>query len=236
MLSTLRIAVRGFVRTPAFTVTALVTLALCLGANLTIFAVIESVVLRPLPFPAAEQLVTVFNSYPKAGVERDGASLPNYYDRRGAIPAFSHVSLIRHGSAIVGDAGSTERTDVVRVSPEFFATLGIIPSIGRAFTEEEMTPQMDGVAVLTDAYWRQRFNGSSNVLGRTVRVDGVNKTVVGVLPPDFRFLSSEARIFLPFSSHLSARGPGQRHSGTNADMIASGPRCCSCRRACSCWC
>jgi hypothetical protein len=84
-----RYALRLFRKTPGFTITALLTLAVCLGANLTIFAVIDSILLRPLPFPKADQLVTIFNTYPKAGVDRDGSSLTNYYERRGHIPAFA---------------------------------------------------------------------------------------------------------------------------------------------------
>src|ERR1700719_3691599 len=86
-------AARLLRKTPGFTATALLTLAVCFGANLTIFAVIDSVLLRPLPFPAADRLVTIFNTYPKAGVDRDGASLTNYYERRSRIPVFASLSI-----------------------------------------------------------------------------------------------------------------------------------------------
>src|ERR1700722_9593955 len=137
----LKYAARLLRKSPAFTATALLTLALCLGANLTIFAVIDSVLLRPLPFPEPDRLVTVFNTYPKAGVERDGSSLTNYYERRGRIPAFSGVAIYRFGTAIIGEAGSTEREQITRVPPEFFSTLGLRPAIGRAFTDEQTTYQ-----------------------------------------------------------------------------------------------
>src|SRR5450755_2481510 len=97
----LRYAARLLRKTPGFTATALITLAICLGANLTIFAVMDSVLLRPLPFPEAGRLVTVFNSYPKAGVDRDGSSITNYYERRdGRIPALSSVALYRLTTAV----------------------------------------------------------------------------------------------------------------------------------------
>src|SRR5271169_6537857 len=102
-------AVRLLRKTPAFTITALLTLAVCFGANLTIFAVIDSVLLRPLPFPEPGQLVTLFNTYPKAGVERDGSSLTNYYERRGHISAFTSLSIYSYGTEIIGEPGSTER-------------------------------------------------------------------------------------------------------------------------------
>jgi len=90
---------------PGFTVTAIVTIAVCLGANLAVFAVIDSVLLRPLPFPQPERLVTLFNTYPKAGVDRDGSSLTNYFERRGHVPAFESISIYRYGTAIPKAAG-----------------------------------------------------------------------------------------------------------------------------------
>ena len=208
-------------KTPGFTVTALLTLALCLGANLTIFAVIDSVLLRPLPFPEPDRLVTIFNTYPKAGVERDGSSLTNYYERRGRIPAFAAVAIYRYGTAIIGEAGATEREQITRVSPDFFSTLGLGPAMGRTFTEQETTYQTDSVAILTDAYWRQHYNTDPRVIGRQIRVDGLPKTVIGVLPPGFRFLSSQARLYFPLASRAEDRTPLQRHSGGNVtQMIA----------------
>lgn len=218
--SHLKIAIRGFIRMPGFTTTALLTLALSLGANLTIFAVIDSVLLRPLPFPAADRLIAVFNTYPRAGVDRDGASVANYFERRGRIPALATVSLYRYGAATIGERGATERVDVVRVTPDFFATLGVGPARGRGFVEQEMTPGANDVVVLSDAYWRARFDGDTSVVGRPVRIDGVQKRIVGVLPRDFRFLSSKARVFLPLASDIDQRSSTQRHSGSNSEMIA----------------
>ena len=105
----------------------------------------------------------VFNTYPKAGVPNDGVSLTNYYERRGHIRAFSSVAIHHDAVAIVGDSGSTEREPVARVSPEFFATLGVRPVVGRSFTEAETTYQTDGVAIVTDAYWRHVLGGDTAV-------------------------------------------------------------------------
>jgi predicted permease len=213
-MNDLRFALRQLRKAPAFTVTALATVAICLGANLAIFAVIDSILLRPLPFPQSDRLVTIFNTYPKAGVERDGSSLTNYYERRGNIPAFSSLSIFFYNNEIVGETGSTQQEEVMRITPEFFATLGVGPVMGRSFNEmETMTVENNGVAILTDAYWRQRLNSDPNVLGRDIRVNGIPRKIVGVLPPDFRFLSSAARIFLPLRSQLEQRTPKQRHSG-----------------------
>ena len=201
-------------KAPAFTATALLTVALCLGANLTIFAVLDSILLRGLPFPHAQELVTIFNTYPKAGVERDGSSLPNYYERRaGQIPAFSSLSIYAYGTAIVGEPGSAARQAIMRVSPEFFTTVGIGPSLGRAFTEQETTFQTDAVVILSAAYWRRHFHSDPGVIGRKIRVDDNRRTVVGVLPPGFHFLSSDAQLYFPLSSRPEDRVSRYRHSG-----------------------
>lgn len=106
-MNDLRFALRQLRKAPAFTVTALATVAICLRANLAIFAVINSILLRPLPFPQSDRLVTIFNTYPKAGVENDGSSLTNYYERRGNIPAFSSLSIFRDRTEVVGETGFT---------------------------------------------------------------------------------------------------------------------------------
>jgi predicted permease len=216
----LRHAVRLLTRTPVFTASALATIALCLGANLAIFAFVDSILLRPLPFPESERLVRVFNSYPKAGVMDDGASVTNYYERRGRIPAFVSLAIYRPASAIVGEPGATEREAVLRVSPDFFATLGVRPAMGHGFTDGEMMPGADRVVVLTDGYWRRRLNADPGVVGRAIRVNGAPLTIVGVLPPAFRFLSSEARLYVPLSSAPGQRGPAERHSGSSTEMVA----------------
>ncbi|MBA3543221.1 MAG: ABC transporter permease [Chthoniobacterales bacterium] len=211
-MSDFRYAFRQLVKSPGFAATALATIAICLGSNLAIFAVIDSVLLRPLPFPGSDRLVTIFNTYPKAGVENDGSSLTNYYERRGHIPAFESLSIYMERAETVGDPGSMQQEEIVRISPEFFTTLGVSPAMGRNFTEEEAAAQKN-VIILTDAFWRQRFDSDPKVLGRDTRINGIPRKIVGVMPPAFRFLSSEARVFLPIKSGIEQRGPKERHSG-----------------------
>ncbi len=211
----LRHGMRNLARTPAFSGVALATLALCLGANLTIFAVVDAVLLRPLPFPHADRLVTIYNSFPRAGVDRDGASLTSYYEWRGRLPALASLSAFRYGTAIVGDPGATQRYDVLRVTPEFLTTLGVPLAMGRAFTGAEMSPGTGDEAILTDASWRGSFGADPRVLGRTLRVDGRPVRVVGVLPSAFQFLSSDARLLLPLVSTAGDRAVNSRYvSGT----------------------
>lgn len=214
-LRDIRFAVRQLRKNPGFTAVAVLTLALCIGANLSIFTVVDAILIRSLAFPEANRLVTIYNSYPKADVDQDGASLTSYYERRGRTPDLPQMSAFRYNSGIIGESGSTERRDIMRVWPEFFRTLGIGLALGRAITDDEMTLQTDGAAILTDGCWRQRFNGDPGVLGRSIRIDGLSKTIVGVLPPDFCFLSSKAQIFLPLSSSAEERALNARHvSGT----------------------
>jgi predicted permease len=220
MLNDLRYAFRQLRKAPGFTATALATIAICLGANLAIFGIINSILLRPLPFPNADRLVTVYNTYPNAGVQNDGSSIANYYERRGHIAAFESLSIWMERSEVVGEPGSTEQMGVIRTSPDFFATLGVSLPMGRSFTEEESITQRN-VAILTDALWRQRFNSDPNVLSREIRINGIPRKIVGVLPPTFRFLSSEARAFVSIKSNEEQRGSKARHSGGGAiHMIA----------------
>src|SRR5881227_1879775 len=219
-MNDLKFALRQLRKSPAFTVTALATIAICLGANLAIFAVVDSVLFRPLPFPQSDRVVTIFNTYPNAGVENDGSSITNYYERRGNIPAFSSLSMYMERVETVGDPGSMQQEEILRVSPEFFTTLGVSPALGRNFTDEETDPQTN-VIILTDAFWRERFNSDPNILGRDTRINGIPRKIVGVLPPAFRFLSSEAHVFLPIKSGMEERGPKARHSnGDRTHMIA----------------
>lgn len=211
LLQDLRYALRQLRKSPGFTSVALITLALCLGSNLTIFAVVDSILLRPLPFPESDRLVTLYSTYPKAGKDRDASSLTTYYERRGNIPAFSSLAALNSTNAVVGESGSTELEEVGRVTPEFFATLDVPLAMGRAFAESEMTYQTDNEAILTDSYWRRHFNADPNVIGRDIRSDGQSRKIVGVLPPNFRFLSSKAEIFLPLSSEDGERNLGARH-------------------------
>lgn len=214
MLSAIRLAYRQLAKTPGFTATAIATLALCLGANLAIFAVVDAILVRPLPFPEPARLVTLYNSYPRAGVDRSEASVANYFERRGGLPALDSIAIHQDASFIVGDGQSPNRVVAARVSPEFFSTLGVPLAMGRTFTDEELTYQTDLVAILTDEFWRTQFNADPNILGRTFLNDGLTVTVVGVLPPGFRYLSHQPRFFRPASHDLSQREAQSRHNNS----------------------
>ena len=205
-------ALRSLVRSPGFTATALATLALCLGANLAIYAIVDAVLIRALPYPDADRLVTIYYTYPKLANGSNGASLTTYYERRGEIPALSSLAAISLATSVVGDTGATSIENLGRVTPEFFATLGVEPFMGRAFSDAEMTYQTDQVAILSHEFWRSHFQADPNILGQSIRMDGIPRVIVGVLPPDFRFLSFSAPVYMPLSSEESERNIGARHS------------------------
>lgn len=219
-LPLIRQTVRRLVRERGFTATVLLTLALCIGANVAMFAVIDAILLRALPFQHGDRLVSVMNSYPGAGAPRIGASLPNYYERRhGGVEAFESVAITQGGSAILGEAGSPIRVPRDRVSPEFFETIGFPLLMGQTFTEEQTLYENSSVLIATYEFWQDEFGGDPDVLGREIIVDSLSYRVVGVLSPGFNYLDSKARFFVPLASSLEDRESNRRHSN-NVQMIA----------------
>ncbi len=212
MIANFRHAIRALLKTPGFTLTALATLAICLGANLTIFAVVDAVLIKSLPYPKADELVTLYYTYPRLASANNGASITNYYERRGQLPSLSSLAGISQATSVVGEPGSTSIENLGRVTSEFFDTLGVKPFLGRAFTDTEMTYQTDHVAMLGYEYWHSHYNADPAILGKSIRMDGLNRTIVGVLPPDFRFLSFQAPIYMPLSSEEGERNIGARHA------------------------
>jgi predicted permease len=214
-----RFAFRQLGRNSSFTVIAVLTLAICIGASLAIFAVVDAILIRPLPFPDADRLVVIHNAYPGVGIERGNASIANYFERRQAIEALSSVSLFTEIPYIVGEAGLSRRVPAARVTPEFFRTLGVPLAMGREFTDEELDFKTDKVAIITDQFWRNHFNAVPDVLGRRFVMHTFQVTVIGVLPPDFRYLSSRAQVFRPFAHYRYRREPASRHS-SDGQMVA----------------
>ncbi len=212
MLTEIKIAARRLINSPGFAGTALATLALCVGANLAIFAVVDAILIRSLPFPRPDRLVRLYYVYPRLPSATRGASLTNYYERRGKIPALASLAAISVDSSVIGETGATSIEGLGRVTPEFFATLGARPFLGREFHDDEMTYNTDHEAMVSYEYWKSHFNADPQVLGKSIRTDGLERRIVGVLPPGFRFLSSQPPIYLPLSSEEGERNVSARHS------------------------
>ncbi len=215
----LRQSFRALVRDPKFSLTALLILALCLGANIAIFSIVHGILVKPLPFREPEQLVSIYNRYPKAGVDRAGASVPHYIERKEGLSAVESAAAVRNRGVTIGETGSPERLDAMMVTPSFFSTVGASAALGRTFTEEEGNYGQHEVVLLSDGLWRQRFGGDPAVIGRTLRIDTVNHTIIGVMPPGFRFLNHQAAVWMPLCFSDDDRKPERRHAN-NMEMIA----------------
>jgi putative ABC transport system permease protein len=201
MLNDLRFACRMLVKSPAFTAVAVLTLALGIGANTAIFSVVEGTLLRPLPFPHAEQLVRIYEAQDENGAR--GASL-NLSDRtlqrfrEFGRDIFQDVGGGTGGTAVVGlDNGSPAQiVPAPQVTSNFFSVLGLSPSLGRAFRPEEGRNGSAAVVIISDDFWRNTLGARQDVLGSSLVIDGTSRTIVGVMPKAFRH-PYRASIWLP---------------------------------------
>ncbi len=192
----LRFAVRTLLRYPAFTTIAVVTLALGIGANTAVFTLVDGVLLRPLPFPESDRLLSLQH------LGRDGQDeLPIseglyllYQDQ-----AVSLEAVAMHSPTVVNlvTDGEPERVPAQAVTPGFFEVLGVEAAHGRTFVEEEGVPDAERVVILSDGLWKSTFGGDPDVVGRTVDMSGVSRRVVGIMPPDFGHPDRQARLWVP---------------------------------------
>lgn len=215
----LRFALRLLWKDRAFALTAILTLALCIGANTAIFAVVRSVLLRPLPFPESERLVFSYESFPGAGVERAGTSVPNYLDRRTLVPAFGSQALYRTTGYSVGEGTSAEGVTAMEVAPTFFTVLRMPPARGRDFTDADGRQGQHRVVIISDGYWRRAFAGRADAIGRELRLSSERYTVIGVMPAGFTFLNPDVQMWTPLAFSAEEQAEDARYS-QNHEQIA----------------
>jgi predicted permease len=215
----LRFAVRLLWKDRSFAATAILTLALCIGANAAIFTVVRSVLLRPLPYPQSDRLVFSYDSFPGAGVDRAGTSVPNYLDRQTLVPAFESQALYQDRGFAVGEGSSTEGVAGMRVTPSFFRVLRASPHRGRLFTEEEAVEGREHVAIVSFGYWQRALAGSNAAIGRDIRINSERHTIVGVLPESFTFMNPDIAIWVPATFNAEMRSEDARYS-QNHEAIA----------------
>jgi predicted permease len=211
----IRYAFRSLRKQPIFTLVAVLTLTLGIGANTAIFSLVYQILLRPLPYGEPERLVFVWNSYPLMGLEKATVSIPDYLDRRTQAPAIEEATLFMGRSLNLSATGDAELVRALAVTPSFFATLRRQPMLGRGFTEEEATPGKDKQVILTYGLWRGRFGGDPSIVGRDVRMNGEAYTVVGVLPADLELPGRDIGALLPFAftpDQMSDNGRGNEFS------------------------
>ncbi|CAN5880254.1 ABC transporter permease [soil metagenome] len=192
LLQDIRYAARRLLKSPGFTLVAVLTLALGIGANSAIFSVVNAVLLRSLPFAEPEQLV-VFGTTKRGEEPRAGSmSPPDYMSLREHNRSFSDVSAFSYGGATLTGMDEPERIEAAWVSAGFFELFGAAPVLGRTIAPEEVQPGNTTVAVLSYAMWQQPFGGDPDVIGRTITLNGVTRTIIGVAPRGFDFPQKRA--------------------------------------------
>ena len=183
----LRYAMRQLAKRPGFTLTAVITLALGIGANSAIFSVINATVLEPLPYAAPDRLVRVREVTPEG--MNFSASEPNYLDFRDQSRQLEQLAAFKDHAVSLTGQGEPVRLDGLAVTHDFFAVLGVAPALGRGFLATEDLPGADSnVVLLSHGLWQQRFGGDRGIVGREIILDGKAHLVVGVMPADFRFM------------------------------------------------
>ena len=180
-------AIRNLWKRPGFTLIAVLTLALGIGANSAIFSAINALLLKPLPFPQLDRVVTVWDKMPNQGLEHNEVTFANYLDWQAQNQSFEQFALYRWWNANLAGDDSPERVQGFLVMANYLDTLGMKPILGRNFSTEENQPGKDAVAIISHSLWQRRFGGDPNILGKTITTNAVVRTIVGVTPEHFNF-------------------------------------------------
>ena len=194
LVQDLRFAFRTLARSPAFTAVAVLTLALGIGANTAIFSVVDGVVLKPLPYLQPDRLVMLWESRPNT--EHLDLNVPDFHDWQHDAHSFAHMAVLTWRDYDLTSPGAAEHVDAMEVSSGFFSTLGVKPALGRDFSPAEDRANAAPAVIISDHLWRERFAANPQTLGKSLLLDGTAYTIVGVLPPHFRFYT-EADVFTP---------------------------------------
>jgi len=203
LLQDVRYGARTLRRSPGFTIVALSTLALGIGATTAMFTVVHAVLLRPLPYPRSDRLVRIAYDYPKSPfITEGGISDRQWVDARSRYRMFTRVAAFTPGLVTLTNAGDPVRLQEASVAAGLFETLGIMPALGRTFGRDDELVGGEPVVILGDALWRERFGADSNVVGRPITLDGVRHTVLGVMPQGFAY-PLDARLWRPLRLQLA---------------------------------
>jgi predicted permease len=196
----LKYGVRSLWRDKGFALTVLLTFSVCIAANTALFAIVNSVLLRPLPVRDANSILIMSNEYPKAGVVGiNNSSSGDYYDRLREMTVFESQAVFRPRDQTVELNGSPQQIRGMLVTPSWFTLLHVSPALGRAFTEEEGEVGNDQEVILSHGIWQQLYAGDQAALGRKLRISGRPFTIVGVMPRDFNFIDPEVRLWMPLA-------------------------------------
>jgi len=198
LLRDLKFSVRSLLKRPALTIIAIVTLAIGIGANSAVFSVVNALLLKPLPFPDPDRIVALWDKVPSRGVERNEVTVANYLDWRAQNRTFEQLGIYRWWSTNLTGANSPERVQGFQVTPNFLDIVGVKPLLGRGFSGEEDQPGKDAVALLTYSLWQRRFAADPDIVNKTIETNGVVRTVIGVMPPEFNYPKG-AEIYAPLT-------------------------------------
>ena len=196
-MNDLRYAFRQLLRQPGFTILAVVALALGIGANTVLFSAINTLFLRPLSYPEPDQLVRAWGSFPERGLDRANVSWPRFSAWRDQQQSFSEFSAQSFTGFTLTGRGDPENLQGVRVTENFFRTLGVQPLLGRTFTPDDDRPGGPNVALLSHVFWQKRFGGDRNILGQAIVLNGTPFTIIGVTPPSLKFPFAQNQVWLP---------------------------------------
>jgi putative ABC transport system permease protein len=188
MFQDLRFGLRMLLKKPGYTLIAVFTIALGVGANTAIFSVVNAVLLNPLPFAEPERLIRIFGHFLATGQDNMSASVPEFTDYREQMRSFDQIAGYDNFSANLTPAdGEPERVEALAATPELFSVLKVTPQAGRVFLPEEAHDGHDDVVLISNELWRRRFGADPNVVGQKVIVNGRNNTVIGIMPQGFAF-------------------------------------------------
>ncbi|PYS58921.1 MAG: hypothetical protein DMF74_22530 [Acidobacteria bacterium] len=189
LLKDVRYGIRSLLKQPAFTAIAVITLALGIAGNTVIFSAVNSLLVKPLAFPELDRMVAIWEARLSQGVERNEVTMADYLDWRKQNQTFEQMGLYRWWSANLTGVEPPERIQGFLVSTNFLDVTGVKPFIGRAFSAEEDQPGKDAVVILNYGLWQRRFGGDANIVNKTVSLNGVKRTIIGVLPKEFNYPS-----------------------------------------------
>jgi predicted permease len=213
MRDDIRIGLRLLWKDKGFTLTAVLTLAICIGANTALFSVVHNVLLRPLPFPDSDRILLMGNAYPGAGAaEGVNSGVPDYYDCLRETDVYVEQALFNWGSRSIDQNGVPARVQVGRVTPSFFRLIGVAPRLGRTFTDPEGEIGGEQKVVLSHALWQSAFGGDPQIVGKDIRLDGQPYTIVGVMPREFTFIERDTLLWTPLAFTAEQKADSSRHS------------------------
>jgi putative ABC transport system permease protein len=209
----------------AYAITAILTLALCIGANTAIFTIVHSVLLKPLPVPDSDRILQMSNQYPNMGSTIfTGSAVPDYYDRLQGMSVYEEQAMYDITSRVFNIDGSPEGIPGIEATPSLFRLLKVQPIYGRIFDESEGETGSDLKVILSYGLWQQLYGGDPGVIGKQVRMGGYFRTIVGVLPRSFQFVDPQTRFWVPLAFTDQQKSVDARHQNpfTSIGRLKSG--------------